>query len=422
VGKSQIKVLIVDDIAETRENLKKLLAFDGGFVVIGEAENGKEAVALAKRLKPDIILMDINMPVMGGIEATRIISVEMAMTTAVVIVSVQGEQEYLREAIAAGARGYLVKPFSADELVSTIRRTHDMEIQRRARLMPSMPLQRKLGRVISVFSAKGGVGKTVIAVNLAAELGKERDCKVVLVDLDLQFGDVAIMLDTSPVRTIANIAREREEEVDSETVEACLLAHNTGIHVLASPLRPEQAEAVTEGHVEAVLGLLAESYDFVVVDLPQRLDDISLAGLDMADTILLVTSTDLPSIKNAKVCLEIMESLGYESSKVKLALSRPSREHGLDINEIEKTLERKVDVYIPNEERVVSQSVNKGTPFVISYPTAKVSLAIRDLVRIIIPQGEGDAASKKASKGQKLSSGKKTAGIHGSIFSMFLNG
>lgn len=420
MGKSPIKVLIADDMAATRENLKKLLSFDGGFVVAGEAENGKEAVALAKRLKPDIVLMDINMPVMGGIEATRVISVEMAMTTAVVIVSVQGEQEYLKEAMAAGARGYLVKPFSADELVSTIRRTHDMEIQRRAQLMPSTPQGKKLGRIISVFSAKGGVGKTVIAVNLAAELGKKKDCKVALVDLDLQFGDVAIMLDTSPVRTIADIARE--EEVDSELVEACLLAHSTGIRVLASPLRPEQAESVTDRHVAAVLGLLAESYDFVIVDLSQRLDDISLTGLDMADTILLVATTELPAIKNAKVCLEIMESLGYESSKIKLALSKPSREHGLDIDEIEKTLKRKVDVHVPNEERVVSPSVSKGTPFVISNPGAKVSLAIRDLVKAVNPQSEGNTVSKKAFKGQKPSSHKKSAGIFASIFSMFVNG
>ena len=245
--------------------------------------------------------MDINMPVMGGIEATRTISVEMAMTTAVVIISVQGEQEYLREAMAAGARGYLIKPFSADELVSTIRRTHDMEVQRRARVMPSIPLQTKLGRIVSIFSAKGGVGTTVVAVNLAAELGKDQDRKVALVDLDLQFGDVAIMLDTTPMRTIADIARE--EEVDSETVEACLVAHSTGIRVLTSPLRPEQAEIVTGRHVEAILGLLAESHDFVIVDLPQRLDDISLAGLDMADTVFLVTSTDLLQSKMQKYVL-----------------------------------------------------------------------------------------------------------------------
>jgi pilus assembly protein CpaE len=420
VGPPPIKVLIVDDMAETRENLRKLLSFHGGFAVIGEAENGKEAVTLAKRLRPDIVLMDINMPVMSGIEATRTISVEMAMTTAVVIISVQGEQDYVKEAMAAGARGYLVKPFSADELVSAIRRTHDMELQRRAQLMPNIPRQRKLGRIISIYSAKGGVGKTTIAVNLAAELGKQRDLKVVLADLDLQFGDVAIMLDTSPVRTIADIARE--EEVDSETVEACLLKHSTGVNVLASPLRPEQAEIVTGRHVQDILGLLAESYDFVIVDLAQRLDDISLTGLDMADVILLVASTDLPSIKNAKASLEIMESLGYESGKIKLALSRPSRDHALDINEIEKTLKRKVDVQIPNEERVVFPSVNKGAPFVISNPAAKVSIAIKELARIISPPGKEDAADKRSFGKGKSAPQKRTAGVFAWIFSMFLNG
>jgi len=420
VGKPPIRVLIVDDMAETRESLKKLLSFHGGFVVVGEAENGKEAVALAKRLRPDIVLMDINMPVMDGIEATRMISVEMAMTTAVVIISVQGEQEYLKEAMAAGARGYLVKPFSADELVSAIRRTHDMEIQRRTQLMPNIPLQNKLGRIIAIYSAKGGVGKTTIAVNLAAELGKEQGRKVVLVDLDLQFGDVAIMLDTSPVRTIADVARE--EEVDSDTVEACLLRHGTGICGLASPLRPEQAETVTGRHVQAILGLLAESYDFVIVDLSQRLDDISLAGLDMADIILLVASTDLPSIKNAKASIEIMESLGYESKMIKLALSRPSREHGLDISEIEKTLKRKVDVQIPNEERVVFPSVNKGAPFVVSSPAAKVSIAIRDLAEVIRPRSKEDAGARKGFGKGKPESRKRTAGVFAWIFSMFLNG
>lgn len=420
MGKSPIRVLIVDDMPETRENLKKLLSFDGGFAVVGEAGNGKEAVALAKRLKPDIVLMDINMPVMGGIEATRAISVEMAMTTAVVIISVQGEQEYLKEAMAVGARGYLVKPFSADEPVNTMRRTHDMETQRRARLMPSISLQRKLGRIISVFSANGGVGKTVIAVNLACELGKTREQKVVVIDLNLQFGDVAIMLDTFPVRTIADIARE--EEVDSETVEACLLTHSTGIHALASPLRPEQAETVTSRHVEAILSLLAESYDYVIVDLPQGLHDISLAALDVADTILLVTTMELPAIKNAKISLEIMETLGYTSSSILLVLNKMSKERGLDIGEIEKTLKRKLDIHIPSEDRIVYPSVNKGAPFAVSNPGAKVSLAISNLAGIVGSPGKGDKASKKTSGSQKSASGKKTAGVFAWIFSMLVNG
>ena len=176
-GKTPIKVLIVDDTSETRESLRKLLSFHGGFVVTGEAENGKEAVALAKRLKPDVVLMDINMPVMDGIEATRMISVEMPMGTAVVIISVQGEQEYLREAMAAGAR-LSGQAFSADELVSTIRRTHDMEVARRAHQC-RIPF-RKLGRSYR-FTAPRGRRKDGNCRNPLLNSGNS-DSKVVLVD------------------------------------------------------------------------------------------------------------------------------------------------------------------------------------------------------------------------------------------------
>lgn len=420
MGNPPIKVLIVDNIAQMRENLKELLSLDGRFIVTGEAEDCKEAMALAMRLRPDIVLLDLDISVACETEVMQAMVTDMADISTVVITSARDNQEHLREAMAAGAAVYMVKPFSADQLVSTLRRAYDMEIQRRARLMPGASVRTKLGQIISVYSAKGGVGKTVIAVNLAAELGKERGRKVVLVDLDLQFGDVAIMLDTSPVRTIADIARE--EQVDLETVETCLLTHSTGIRVLASPLCPEHEEIVTNKHIEAVLQLLAEAYDFIVVDLPQRLDDISLTGLDMADTVLLVTSTDLPGVKNAKACLEIMETLGYESSKIKLVLSRPCKQHGLDISEIEKTLKRTADVLIPNEERVVFPSVNKGTPFVISSPTAKVSLAIRDLAGVVSPHSEEEARVKRGFGSRSPASRKRTAGVFAWILSMFLNG
>ena len=414
LGTSPIKVLIVDDIAETRENLRKLLSFDGGFVVIGEAANGMEAVALTKRLRPDIVLMDINMPVMDGIEATRIISVEAPMST-VVILSVQGEQEYLREAMAAGARNYLVKPFSVDELINTIRKTHDLETQRRARIMPIVAPQRKLGQIITVFSTKGGVGKTTIATNLAAELSKKPNYSVVLVDLDLQFGDIAIMLDTVPIRTIADIARE--EEVDSEIVEACLFTHDTGIRMLPSPLRPEQAEIVTGRHVEAILCLLAESFDFIVIDLPQGLGDVSLTAMDAADTICLVTSLELPAIKNASICLEIMDALGYEEDKVKLVVNRSSREIGVDINEMEKTLKRTVDIHIPSDGRLVVQSVNKGVPFVISNPNARVSLAVKDLAKAVDPHSKEDRAERGSRSRESSSPSRRIASVFAGIFS-----
>ncbi len=418
MGEQKIKILIVDDAAETRESLKKLLSFAQGFVVAGEAENGKEAVALAKRMRPDVILMDINMPLMGGIEATEAITLEVPTST-VIIISVQGEQEYLREAMAAGARDYLIKPFSSDDLVNTIRRAYEMDAKRRARFAPAPIAQRRAGVVVAVFSTKGGVGKTTIATNLAVELASRENTSVALVDLDLQFGDVAIMLDSVPVRTIADIARE--EEIDSELVEACLLTHKSGVRILASPLRPEQAEIVTAKHVEGILTLLPETHDFVVVDMPQGLTDVALAALDAADKILLVTTLELPAIKNAKLCLEVMESLGYDRDKVKVVLNRSSREIGLGIEEVEKLLRRPVDVHIPSDGRVVVPSVNSGVPFVTSAPGAKISQTIRDLARLV-GQGDGEeggaaaAASGGATREQRTKEQRRIPARIASIF------
>ncbi len=436
MAEQRIKILIVDDTAETRENLRKLLSFGQGFTVAGEAENGKEAIALAKRVRPDVILMDVNMPIMGGIEATEAISVEVPTTT-VIVMSVQGESEYLREAMAAGARDYLIKPFSADDLVNTIRRAHDMDSRRRERFAPAPIALRRTGRIVAVFSTKGGVGKTTIATNLAAELATHAHKSVVLVDLDLQFGDVAIMLDSIPVRTIADIAKE--DEIDSELVEACLLTHKSGVRVLASPLRPEQAEVITAKHVEAILTLLAETHDFIIADMPQGLNDITLTALDAADRILLVTTLELPAIKNARLCLEIMEALGYGQDKVKLVLNRSSRDIGLSIEEMEKILRRSVDVHIPSDGRVVVPSVNKGVPFVTSAPSARISQTIRDLARAVGPS-DAERAAMAAAAGAGAGAGagvgvaagalggghgggaRRQMSIAGRIFSIFTGG
>ena len=194
-----IKVLITDDIAETRENLRKLLSFDTGIEVIGAAASGEEGLELAKEHHPDVILMDINMPGMDGITATERILKEVP-TAQVVMLSVQGETDYLRRAMLAGARDFLTKPPSGDELMSTIRRVYETG-KTRAMTMPAQPIgpaavlpeggrPRRQGDVVAVFSPKGGVGCTTIAVNLAVALqqmaGNRQ--KIALVDASVQFG------------------------------------------------------------------------------------------------------------------------------------------------------------------------------------------------------------------------------------------
>src|SRR5438445_9848621 len=243
----KIRILIVDDIADTRDNLAKLIGFEPDMEVAGTADGGQAAVNLAKKERPHVILMDINMPDMDGITATEIIS-NTVPESPIIMMSVQGEQDYLRRSMLAGAREFLVKPFSADELINSIRHVHELEKVRRARYAPIAaapsaanpvaPPARETGKVITFFSPKGGVGRTTIATNLAVALHQMTEKPVVLVDGSLPFGDIAVILNMSPkAKTIADLVGSFEN-TDADVLESILVQHSTGIKVLLAPPQP----------------------------------------------------------------------------------------------------------------------------------------------------------------------------------------
>jgi pilus assembly protein CpaE len=383
----QIRVLIVDDIPETRDHLTKLLSFETDMVVVGTAASGFEAVDRAVELNPDVVLMDINMPGMDGITATERLS-SVCPTTAVVMMSVQGEADYLRRSMLAGAREFLVKPFSSDELTASIRQVHERERDKQSR-MAAVPVaaptlaelspDREPGRIIAIFSPKGGVGRTTVAVNLAVAAASELRQNVVLVDGCLQFGDVGVLLNLNPrSKSIADLVPELQAG-EAESLETFVVTHSSGIRVLLAPPTPETAELVTPAGIRKLMEALRHQADLVIVDCPSSFNETTLAILDEADTILTMLTLEITSIKNMRLFLEVAEQLGYREDKIRLVLNRGDSSLGIRVQDVEQSIGRKVAHTIVSDGRTVVYALNRGVPFFTSNRGSQVS---QDVLRL----------------------------------------
>ena len=387
----RIRVLIVDDIQETRDHLAKLLGFESDVEVVGTAASGAEAIELAGSLLPDVILMDINMPDMDGITATERLSAQIP-SAAVVMMSVQGEADYLRRSMLAGAREFLVKPFSSDELTASIRQVYSREKEKAGRAAVTLasktqdPTQE--GQVVAVFSPKGGVGRTTIAVNLAVAAASELGKKVTLVDASFQFGDVAVLLNLNPKgKSMAELVPELEQGRDPDSVEAFTQTHSSGIHVLLAPPSPEMAELITPAGVKHVIEILRQRSELVVVDCAAWFNDTLLGILDLADVVLTVLTLEITSIKNIRLFLEVAEQLGY-SHKIRLVLNRADTTLGIRVADVEHSIGRKVDHTIVSDGRAVVYALNRGVPFVLSNRESQVSQDVLRLATSIVGSRE----------------------------------
>jgi pilus assembly protein CpaE len=399
-----IRVLIVDDIPETRDHLTKLLGFEKDIEVVGAAASGAEALQMAASLLPDVVLMDINMPDMDGITATELLSAQVP-TTAIVMMSVQGEADYLRRSMLAGAREFLVKPFSSDELTASIRQVHAREHEKRIRYGAPAAVEarassaREPGRVVAVFSPKGGVGRTTIAVNVAVAAASEPGSRVALVDGSFQFGDVGVLLNLNPKnKSIADLVPELEAGGEPESLDTFLMTHSSGLKVLLAPPSPELAETVTPAAAKRVLEVLRGRHDIVVVDCASSFSDATLAILDIADTILTVLTLEITSIKNLRLFLEVSDQLGYAADKVQLVLNRADSALGIRVADVEHSIGRKVDHTVVSDGRSVVYALNRGVPFFLSNREAQVSQDILRLARSLTgePEKARDGARKQA--------------------------
>ncbi|MDF2841336.1 MAG: pilus assembly protein CpaE [Clostridia bacterium] len=383
----KIRIIIVDDSEQTRENIHAIFGYEESIEIIGEGQNGLEAVALARELRPDVILMDINMPEMDGIKATQTITEE-GFDGSVIIMSIQGEKEYIKKAMSAGARDYVIKPFGVNELIEGIRRVYQLDQAKKKKIANPISGAKLQSKVISVFSTKGGVGKTTVATNLAVAIATTSKKKVALLDLDLQFGDVAISLNLYVKNTITELVKDLiNVEHENDMIEEYMLTHYSGVKVLAAPTKPENAEYVNSEHIKKIIGILKSRFEYIIIDTAQGFDDTVITALDDSDTILYVSTLDLPSIKNTKNGLEVMKTLNYSSEKVRVVVNKSNESFGIKHLDFKAALNVDLWAIIPDDLASVAISVNNGHPLVSHRRSSVVSKRIFKLAQTIV-QGE----------------------------------
>jgi pilus assembly protein CpaE len=402
-----IKLLIVDDIPETRDHLSRLIGLEREIDVVGTAGSGEEAIQQAMDLRPDVIVMDINMPGMDGIAASEIIAARLPFSP-IIMMSVHGEAEHLKRAMNAGAREFLVKPFSGDEFSTSIKRVHERELAKREQLQttPATPAAQSAvaagenledHQVIAVFSPKGGAGRTTLATNLALALRRETSQRVALIDANLQFGDVGVLLNLNPKNKSVLDAVEGGEP-DKDIINSVIVDHSTGIRVLLAPPSPEGADLVTPAYLRKIIEMLRENHDWVIVDLPSGLNDHTLGVLDAADQILVVAALEITTIKNVRLFLEVADQLEYERSKIRLVINRSDASQGIRIGDVEASIRRPIDGSIVSDGRLAVLAVNRGVPFVVSHPESPLSRDVTQLARTIAGEGAKTTQTDKTAK------------------------
>jgi pilus assembly protein CpaE len=371
------KILVVDDDPNVQRLLSYTLKQEGYEVVA--ATDGAEGFKLWAQENPALVLLDVMLPKLDGYQVAGKIRAEEGTDAHVPIIMLTAEAEVEQKirGLRAGADDYLVKPFHPAELVARIKSLL-------ARFAPKDLLVGRppLGRVLAFYGAKGGVGTTTIAINVAIALQLELGRRVCLVDANLQFGDHRVFLDLGLDRkSIVDVVTANA--VDADIVRSALVEHESKIDLLLAPPSPETAELVTKEHVAQIVDVLRGMYDYVVIDVDKRLDDLNLGVFDVADFLFVVMTADLSCLKNVRLVLETLGHIGYESDRIKLVLNRSNAFTGINAKTAEGALKRSIDLLVLNEYRGAISALNSGAPVMLTKSDSPLGRSFHDAARAI---------------------------------------
>lgn len=370
-------LLVVDQDDAFLDEAKRL--FEGGLPVARSLDEAREGI------ESGLVRMVILGPSFGtdaALEDARSLRI-LDPTLISLHVSDEVTANLLRSAMRVGISDVIEAPLTEDKIKTAIEQFSTEVLRPRVSSTErTETAEPDHGKVITVTSAKGGAGKTITATNLAVLLARLPDTTVCLVDADLQFGDVCLVLQIEPSFTVVNAAAELHK-LDSQLLDSILATHHSGLRVLPAPLEPAFADDITTPALLQIISLLSEMFDYVVIDTASIMDELLLSLFERSDEIVMVVDMDLPAVKNSKLALETLRLLKFPTSKIRLLLNRSNAKVKLDEREIEEALKTKISARIPSDA-IVAASVNEGRPVVESSPRSRVAKGFEESVEVLV--------------------------------------
>ncbi len=375
-------IFVVDQDLDARFQVQRLIT-QTGFAVSGQAGLGTEAVAAATEVTPDIILCGLKEPVARVVQTIESL-VHTLPETPIIVYSNSGELETIRKAMLAGARDFLEAPFKPEELGRSLTATLEAEERRRLQQAGSAMLGPQ-GTIITVFGAKGGVGKTTVAANLAVALARRANQATVLVDADDTFGDAAATLALTPERTVTDGLRELDGD-DGDGLKKFLSYHDSGLAVLSAPVNPFEWKGITSERLQQLLHRLARQFDVVVVDTASTLSEVTLATLEAASLILWLTTPEYASVRDSHQAFQAIRSLQLPEDRIRVVLNATSPEIEVRPSSIEEALARQIFWTTPYD-RLLRRSAQLGQALVDSHPHSPAAGNLTDLAFVLSGTG-----------------------------------
>ncbi|MPZ23824.1 MAG: AAA family ATPase [Dehalococcoidia bacterium] len=372
-------VLVVDQDSAARAEMAKSLRA-AGFSVGAEAAFGMESLATAREVSPDVIMVHVEEPSSRPLQTAEALANAMPGTP-LVIYSTLTDADSVRRAMLSGARDYLSLPVRAQELARSLHIVLEQEERRRMRSSGQMAEVPGYATIVTVFGAKGGVGKTTLSINLAPALVRETGQSVVICDLDTSFGDVTTLLDMPSEHTLAD-AVQNIDFLNRSNIKDFLVRHPSGVNILPCPPSPADWTNISPQSVRHVIRCLAETHDYVILDTPGAFNEIVAVGLEVASLVLMVTSLDMASIKDTIVALDLLRSWSFPEEKLKIAINHSSQSNGIKPEDLSTALSHEIFWQIPHD-RAVSVSNQMGQPVVVAKPGSRVSQNVTELARLL---------------------------------------